>query len=413
MNDNDNNDDDHGDLLYGVPLLDKIYTLKAEPLDGTLTGCALLQFADQELAKISHAQAPLYFDNPATGYHIPTGSATKERAKLRVARAALENERKKNLLKNRKKSRLIDSKQRQQDAYQKSISKRYDSLMRNQLGGTAAEANRLMKAIESSGTSSTKSAHSRHSNHRREPAGAGMTVMKNDGTRRHDQIEFQISANPTKPLLQLYYNVQKKQRQLSIRKSSTQTTNRARSTSRSPQKSPKSTGIIDSKSDKLGPDQDETLSKTKTKTKTNTKTIKVKKIISHRKFANQKIPKRPPQRKRTMSRENQRLMREIQLNLEREDDIIPMEIDIGFAYGLQPKAERHSLQWKERHRQTTVELTHDNNDKHSQFISLNINRALAATEASTRIDQSREAVSSRYYGMTSHTSSYPSVFTCE
>ena len=95
------------DEQYGVPLLDKVYQLKSKYLTDTKSGCALLQFVEQELQQIDKDDENVYYVNPAAGYIPPTGEATKERAKLRVARQQLQLQHEKSKIKHRKTTRPL------------------------------------------------------------------------------------------------------------------------------------------------------------------------------------------------------------------------------------------------------------------------------------------------------------------
>ena len=386
-------------IIYGVPLLDKIYTLKAEPLDATLQGSALIQFADQELAKLASGKdEKLYYSNPAAGYVPPTGEATQERAKLRIARASLIKEQQNANLKNRKKRVNLDSKTRQKDAFQTAISKRYQSLMTNR-GGSASEANCLCKAIDSvQHYHSTIESHNQQQQNHREPAGAGMLVMKSQNhTISKLEHGFIISNNPNKALVN--FEIDECNQGNKIK-------------SKIPRSRKKKKQIEKEKNKEKQERKNDILIqnvKEDNKKNQNKNSMKNSMTASFKNFCNSKIPKRPKRKKKSQSRENKRLMREINFNLSKINDFVPMELDMGFAVGLQPKSIYSNDFVPPVGSVGILDKMNDLSQKNI-FVSINVNRALSGTEATTRRDQSRSAVASRHYGVHEHTSSYPSVF---
>ena len=461
------------DGTNGVPLLDKVYQLHAEPLTSTLVGCALLQFVDQELEQINEDDENIYYVNPAAIYQPPTGQATQERAKLRVARAKLEEQHKNANLQNRKKKTLTVN-ERQKLAFDKNITARYRSIMTTNGNGNGGLANALIKGIESAkgggGSSDIRrefrrqhkghhdgphpTAHQRHSN--------GMVPMDYQTTETHG---FYVSNNHKKPLVSFETN-----------ETSTRTAGdaghrpgssprqpcrprRTADTNRVAVALPCDAGVVadpDAATASVAGTSPETLLG---KSSNNKSTItmdsataatrtsifdvpsnglqkrtfltKKKKYRNHENFVKARIPSRPT-RKKKLTRENVRLMREIEVHLEEKDaSNVGFQIDLSKYDFLRSGTfvENIFQQNKNNAKRSIVPLparnsstrsnsygsnkswgNEERDQKRNEFVSLNVNRALAATEATTRIDQRRSAVASRFYGEESHTSSYPSVF---
>ena len=396
---------DHHHDMYGVPLLDKIYTLEPQHLDGTLSGACLLQFADQELERIQQGSENnrLYFNNPSAGYVPPSGEATKERAKLRLARADYERQSKAASAASRQKPITLTSRQRTSKAFHKSICARYRSLMSGDVRGSSAESNRLMKAISS--VSPVKNHHHHHLRHYdpvREPAGPGMLAMKKPPiTVHHQACKFDICNDPTYRLVRFdddsNHSSSVNATSSSNNANSTIVTTATTTTTTTSKKN--MMPMTPSPPRRLTTDKEEDGSKITTK-------------IDYQQYANAKVPRRPTRKKKKYTRENRRMMREIQQNLESEDDYVPYQVDLS-SYDLDftgKPQQRGGEDSKVRNRNDASgsKLVDAGTRANQKYISDNVNRVVAATEAAS-ISAPTE-IAGRHYGFDRHTSSYPSVF---
>lgn len=403
-------------IIYGVPLLDKIYTLEPQPLDGTLSGACLLQFADQELDRIQQGSENnrLYFNNPSAGYVPPSGEATKERAKLRIARAEYERQSKAASAASRQKTITLTSRQRAAKAFHKSICARYRSLMtcRGDIGITAAESNRLMKAIGS--VDHVKNHHHHHLRHYdpvREPAGPGMLAMKKPPiTVHHQACKFDICNDPTYRLVRFdddsnhssSVNATSSSSNGNVTTATTATTTTGTGTTAGNKISEKNMmQMTPSPPRRLTTAKEEDGSKITMK-------------IDYQQYANAKVPRRPTRKKKKYTRENRRMMREIQQNLESKDDYVPYQVDLS-SYDLDFTGKLHVQQRggeeskvRNRNDASGSKLVDAGTRANQKYISDNVNRVVAATEAAS-ISAPTE-IAERHYGFDRHTSSYPSVF---
>ena len=105
-------------------------------------------------------------------------------------------------------------------------------------------------------------------------------------------------------------------------------------------------------------------------------------------------------------------MREIQQNLESEDDYVPYQVDLS-SYDLDftgKPQQRGGEDSKVRNRNDASgsKLVDAGTRANQKYISDNVNRVVAATEAAS-ISAPTE-IAGRHYGFDRHTSSYPSVF---
>jgi hypothetical protein len=404
------------DEQYGVPLLDKVYQLKSKYLTDTKSGCALLQFVEQELQQIDKDDENVYYVNPAAGYIPPTGEATKERAKLRVARQQLQLQHEKSKIKHRKTTRPLTVNERTKKAFSYAISCRYNALLRSSNNNNASEANQLIKAIDSAkGMGGSDTNQQETSNEKNRSFSTGMKPMNYETSMGSS---FLISNNPNNSLVsfqkmtnEIGERSKKKNSVPSIQKKAV---NKGKKKTKKKPPSSSSSSSSSSFSPLLSLKTKKKNSNLKEKKK-NTIDSRVKNKFDHTKYINAKIPKRPNNKNKCLTRENKRLMKEIEYNLQKDDDYVihhhhidldkfnkellgdgshdtTMMNNIGGMFSTKKKVEKAKI---------------------NRFVTLNVNRVLAATEAKNRVNQSRNAITSRYYGDESHTTSYPSVWGSE
>ena len=206
--------------MPGVPLNHKIYRLQAEPLDGTLTGCALLQFADQELEAIqSGAQEVSYHGQSGRGWCPPTAAATSERSKRRLIRAGTLSAPTKQgaPMEQHKKMSLLQSYQdRSRAAEERGVLRRYRQVLLHSVGDVdAGQISSLLRASKTLVDPRGKAGKVRKDGAHSEPEGPGMTsfrvategVVAPGVTTHHSDPSghvgeaFIISADPKKPLV--------------------------------------------------------------------------------------------------------------------------------------------------------------------------------------------------------------------
>ena len=201
-----------------IPLNHKIYRLKAEPLDGTLSGCALLQFADQELEAIQSGAQEVAYHGVATRWCPPTKESAAERSKRRLTRAGVLKTKTKEgapLKHHEKKALLQNFRDRSRTAEERIVQRRYRQLLLHSYGADdAPQIGQLLRASKSLVRSNTKS-NDEKVNARYGTCGPGMerfnvntaNVLAPGQTNHYSDPSglvgeaFMISADPRNPLV--------------------------------------------------------------------------------------------------------------------------------------------------------------------------------------------------------------------